>query len=168
MMKRQKTERQALESLAGLCSRSEHCTADLLDKLRRWNIPSDACSRIMDRLVSDGYVDDRRYAELFVSEKVNISHWGRRKIEQALKMKHIAGSVYGEFLSAVSDEEWLSHLRPLLKEKASMLPPLDERQRSMKLIRFALSRGFDMNLIRICLADSGLPDDADFQEEFED
>lgn len=160
-MKRQKTEQQVLESLASICSRAEHCTADLEEKLRRWNVPADARMRIIARLEHEGYVDDSRYAELFVSEKVNIAGWGRRKIEQALRMKHIDSSTYAPYLDAVTEEEWLSHLRPLLKSKAASLPPLDEWQRSARLMRFALSRGFEMQQIRICLDESGLPDDAD-------
>jgi len=44
-------------------------------------------------------------------------------------------------------------LRPLLESKRRTLKAATDYELNMKLIKFALSRGFDMETIRKCLTD---------------
>ena len=76
-------------------------------------------------------------------------------------MKHIDKSVANEVLDDISDEEYLSVLRPLLKQKRKSTKAQSEYELTMKLIRFALSRGFTMDIIRQCI-------DVDDEDEFLD
>ena len=46
--KKQITEQQALSKLTGLCARAEHCSGEMLDKLRQWRIDEEAQDRIME------------------------------------------------------------------------------------------------------------------------
>ena len=47
------SEPQALQKLAALCSRSEHSSGEIREKMRRWQLPSDAQERIVQRLVDE-------------------------------------------------------------------------------------------------------------------
>ena len=87
------TEEQALQKLAALCSQSEHCTSEMKEKMTRWGIDEDAQQRVVEYLVANRYVDDRRYARSFVNDKLKYNKWGPRKIEQSLWMKHIDESI---------------------------------------------------------------------------
>ena len=42
------TEQQAQNRLATLCAKGEHCTQEMLEKLRKWEIDDEAQARIMD------------------------------------------------------------------------------------------------------------------------
>ena len=111
------TEEQALQKLAALCSQSEHCTSEMKEKMTRWGIDEDAQQRVVEYLVANRYVDDRRYARSFVNDKLKYNKWGPRKIEQSLWMKHIDESILREALDDVDNEEYISVLRPLLTSK---------------------------------------------------
>ena len=111
------TEQGAYLQLAQLCARSEHCQYELTEKMRRWGMTEEAQARVMQRLVSERYVDDLRFARAFVKDKILYNKWGRRKVEQALWAKRISDDVRAEVLSEVADEQYLSVLRPLLKQK---------------------------------------------------
>jgi SOS response regulatory protein OraA/RecX len=49
---------QGLQRAAALCSQSEHCVADITEKLLRWGISRADSNRIIDRLIDEKYIDD--------------------------------------------------------------------------------------------------------------
>ena len=155
------TEQGAYLQLAQLCARSEHCQHDMLEKMRRWDMSEDAQARVMQRLVSERYVDDERYARAFVHDKIRYNKWGRRKVEQTLWQKRIDDDIRQQVLSEVDDEEYLSVLRPLLKQKRRSTKADSDYELNQKLMRFALSRGFTYDIIRQCLDVS----EEDFSED---
>lgn len=155
------TEQGAYLQLAQLCARSEHCQHDLTEKMRRWEMTDEAQARVMQRLVSERYVDDERYARAFVRDKIKYNKWGRRKVEQALWQKHIDDDIRQRVISEVDDEEYLSVLRPLLKQKRRSTKAESDYEQNQKLVRFALSRGFTYDIIRQCI-------DVDEDDTFED
>ena len=117
-MKTEITEQEALSRLAALCSRGEHSSGEMIEKMRRWQLDEMAQTRILERLVHDKYVDDERFARAFIHDKLRYNHWGRRKIEQALWQKGVDRDVYAPLLDTVSDEDYLAELRPLLRQKS--------------------------------------------------
>jgi regulatory protein len=145
------TEQGAYLQLAQLCARAEHCQYELIEKMRRWEMSDEAQARVMQRLVSERYVDDERYARAFVRDKIRYNKWGRRKVEQALWMKHIDDDIRSRALSEVDDEEYLSVLRPLLKQKRRSIKAASDYELSQKLVKFALGRGFTFDIIRQCI-----------------
>lgn len=146
-----KTEQEAYLTLAAICAKAEHCQWEMLEKMRRWELSDEAQARVMERLVKERYVDDERYARAFVLDKIRYNKWGQRKVEQALWQKHIDDDIRQRVLSEVDDEEYLSVLRPLLKQKRRSVKASSDYEMNQKLIRFALGRGFRFDIIRQCL-----------------
>lgn len=170
MLKRPILESQALKKLADLCAKGEHCSGEMLEKMRKWGLSEDAQARIMEKLTAMKYVDDARYTEFFVHDKIRYNRWGRRKIEQALWQKRVDSSISTPVLDAVEDEEYLEVLRPLLASKYPTIKAESDYERSMKLIKFAMGRGFTIDLIRKCI-DEGVveaDDSIDFVDDGED
>jgi regulatory protein len=119
--------------------------------MRRWGMSDEAQARVMQRLVSERYVDDERYTQAFVRDKIRYNKWGRRKVEQALWQKHIDKDIREQILNEVDDDEYLSVLRPLLKQKQKTLKGGTDYERNQKLVKFALQRGFTYDIIRQCI-----------------
>ena len=166
---KQKTEQDAYLTLAALCAQAEHCQYEMLEKMRRWELDDEAQARVMQRLVSERYVDDERYARAFVKDKVRYNKWGRRKVEQALWQKHIDEDIRQQVLDEIDDEEYISVLRPLLKQKRRSTKAANDYQLNQKLMRFALGRGFTFDIIRQCMDLDNLEDldDLDSLENLE-
>ena len=74
-----RSENDAYLTLAALCAQAEHCQYEMLEKMRRWELPEDAQARVMQRLVSERYVDDERYTRAFVKDKVRQRALCRRR-----------------------------------------------------------------------------------------
>ena len=150
--------KQAFSRLASLCARREYCQHDMLEKMRQWDLSDEEQAQVMEQLVEGRYVDDERYARAFVGDKVRYGKWGRRKIEQALWVKHIDEGIAASVLDEVDNEEYLAVLRPLVKQKLRSTSAASDYERRMKVMKHALSRGFTSDLIRQCL---DAPEDLD-------
>ena len=167
-MKKAITEQEAYLQLAALCAQAEHCQQEMRDKMRRWELDETAQNRIVARLVKERYIDDERYARAFVKDKIRYNKWGRRKVQQALWLKHIDSEIQQRVLDEIDEKEYekeyLDVLRPLLKQKRKSIRAMSDYELRQKLVRFALGRGFGFDIIRQCLD----VDDIDIDEEDED
>lgn len=123
------------------------------EKMTRWGIDEDAQQRVVEYLVANRYVDDRRYARSFVNDKLKYNKWGPRKIEQSLWMKHIDESVLREALDDVDNEEYISVLRPLLTSKRKTTKAETDYEMNQKLLRFAIGRGFTFEQVKEVIDD---------------
>ena len=160
---KQISEEDALLRLTSLCSTAEHCSHEMIEKMQRWQLANDAQARIIEYLVKEKYIDDERYARFFAKDKIRYNKWGRRKVEQAMWLKHIDGDIQRDVLDDIDDEEYIAVLRPLLKTKRKSVKASNDYEMNMKLIRFAMGRGFTMDIIRQCL-DNDNYDDIDNED----
>jgi len=149
---KQKTEQEAYLTLASLCANAEHCQWEMREKMRRWELSEEAQTRILNRLVSERYIDDVRFARAFVKDKVKYNKWGRRKVEQALWQKHIDEDIRQQVLDEIADEDYVLVLRPMLQQKRKSIKANSDYELKGKLIRFAVSRGFTMDIIKQCIS----------------
>lgn len=145
------TEQQALFKLTALCSQAEHCSGEMTEKMQKWGIAEDVQARIMAYLTKEKYIDDERYCRFFIRDKIKYNGWGRRKIEQALYLKQVPKSVSAPVFAEIDEAEYLAVLRPLLQQKYKTIKANSDYERSMKLIKFAMGRGFDLEIIRKCI-----------------
>lgn len=155
------TEKEVLSRLQTLCARSEHCSHEMREKMMRWGVSSDVQDKIVDRLIDDKFIDDERFARVFISDKLRFNHWGRRKIEQALFQKRIPKQISQPILNEITDQEYIEQLLPLIKSKRKSLSSVeDDYELRQRLVRFALQRGFTFDVIRQVIDGA---DDFDFE-----
>ena len=145
------TEQEALQKLSALCARAEHSSGEMLEKMRRWQLSEDVRERVLDRLIDEKFVDDERFARLFVREKIRFDRWGRRKIEQALYQKGVVSDISHRVLDEVDDEAYVAELKKLIAAKRRSVQAESDYEMRAKLTKYALGRGFDYNVIRQCI-----------------
>ena len=140
---------EAYKKLAERCSKSEICTGEALDKLRQWSINSTEANKIVQRLVDERFIDDERFAGIWVRERLYNAHWGLLKIRNSLRLKQIDTDIIDSAISENLDQDkYCANLAAALRSKARSLPSPLSYENKMKLARFALSRGYEPNLVK--------------------
>ena len=145
------TYEMALQRLSALCASAEHCEYEMTEKMRKWEVEESDRERIMEYLRKAKFVDDERYARAFVKDKIKYNKWGRRKVEQGLWAKHIAEDIRQRVLDEVDESQYKSVLTDLMKSKRRSIKAANDYEMNRKLIKFALSRGFDYSIVRHCI-----------------
>ena len=65
--KKPMTEEQALLKLTTLCTKAEHCSQEMLDKMKKWGLEEEAIARNMEFLTQKKFIDDERFARFFIN-----------------------------------------------------------------------------------------------------
>lgn len=142
-----KTEAQLLNTLAKYCSLTERCLFDVRKKIRTEGLSEEVEKRIIDRLLQEKFIDEKRFVRSFVNDKFRFNHWGRVKIAHELKMKDIKQELYREALDAIDEQEYAAVLNDMLAKKQRSVKGRSPQDIFQKLCRFAASRGFEVPLI---------------------
>jgi regulatory protein len=145
------TENEALNRMATYCSAAEHCRADVCEKLRNRKLGEDAIERILNRLETEGFIDEERYTRSFVNDKFRFAKWGKVKIKQALFFKQIPSEMVKKGLEELNEKEYLSVLRELIEKKKKSIHDKNKYEQLERLIQFALGKGFEMKDIEKCI-----------------
>ncbi len=146
-MKKALSPAEATERLEILCARSEQCSADIRRKLYNWGIGSSQSQRIIERLEQDRYIDDSRFAKAYVRDKYRFSAWGRIKITAGLIAKRIPRHIIDEALLEIDSRTYALTAFKAIRSKLRTLPPdMPRYDIRARLMRFALSRGYESSL----------------------
>ena len=146
-MKKEYTLEELLHKAASYCSISEHCVSEVEDKLTAWGVSITDKQKIIDRLISEDFINEKRFCIYFVKDKFRFNKWGKIKISYAMKQKGLSNEQINNALSTIDDGEYEELLASILKTKLVGLKYEYEYEKQGKLFRFAQSRGFESNVI---------------------
>lgn len=130
-----------LNNMRRLCSRREYCVSDIRNKLMaQLEGNTVKVQEILDSLQKDKYLDDMRYAVCYARDKSSIAGWGETKIRYMLSSKGISREVIAKAIEEIDQSRAKIRLDKLLENKYRILK--DDPQCKIKLLRFALGRGY--------------------------
>jgi len=139
-----------LSRLQKLCSKAEYCRADVYRKaLKDMEGDAEAAGKVTEQLVADKYVDDARYASAYAREKAGLQGWGPVKIRFQLRAKGVSDADIASALQDIEPEKADARLEKLLAAKARTLE--GDPQFRLKLLKFALSRGYEYDTVEAAL-----------------
>ena len=162
--KRTKTPEQALASLMRLCARAEKSEGDARRLMRGWGLAERDAEAVLARLVRERFIDDTRYAEAFVREKLRLSGWGEYKIRTALQRKGVRREVIDAALAQADRSAMGQRLAEQLARKARTVKYATAYELKTKLIRYGLSLGYDYEAVMDAVAQ--LVKDTDTCDDF--
>ena len=145
--KKVKTPEQALAALMRLCARAEKSQEDARRLMRGWGVAEKDAEQVLGRLVRDRFIDDSRYAEAFVREKLRLSGWGEYKIRTALQRKGVSKERIDAALSQADRPAMGERLAQQLERKARTVKYTSQYELKTKLIRYGLSLGYDYEAV---------------------
>lgn len=140
-----------LEKLRYFCAIQERSPRQLTEKLFRLQLTADKHPWFVQQLKEGGFINDKRFAFLFVRSKMNQNHWGCIKIRYELLSHGIPAEIIEEALKEIDEADYLALITKLAKEKEKSIKDQDPYIRKQKILAFLSSKGFEPNLILDCL-----------------
>lgn len=122
---------------------------EMVQRLRQKNFSAGVINRVIDKLVSLRLIDDSRFAEAFVAEKVSSKPVGKRELVRKLHEKGVSGETALNAISGLSDDAIQFELAlKAARTKLRSLRRFESEKRKEKLIAFLARRGFDWDIIK--------------------
>jgi len=139
--------KEALSYAMDLCSRQEKCNSEIREKLTKFNLPEPQIEKVLNVLKQEGFIDEARYAGMFVRDKLRFNHWGRVKIRYMLSGKQIPEKIINEAIQGIDEQDYREILMDELKKKRRQIKDANPYTARNKLARFGQQRGFESGLI---------------------
>ena len=141
-----KSADEALKALMRQCARSERSSGDALRLMRHWGVAETEQQKVLQKLIEQRFINDRRYAEAYSREKSRLAGWGSRKIAMQLRQKGVAADIIADVVSQLDGDEQLQRLVDKLQRKRSIIKAATTYELRGKLLRYALGLGYDYDL----------------------
>jgi len=138
------------------CAYQERAQQEVRDKLYDWGLWPEAVENIIVELIGANFLNEERFAKSYAQGKFRQKGWGRIKIKQGLKFKKIPEVLLKKALLTIDGDDYVAMLNKILTKKAPLLTEKAPYKRRHKLQQYALSRGFEADLINDVLKNSEL------------
>lgn len=129
------------------CAYQERSHHEVRKKLYSLGLRNDAIDEILSRLITDGFINEERFAKAFSGGKFRIKSWGRLKIEQALSQHDITAQCIAIGLREIDEDAYRSTLKKLIHKKSDLLDETNIYQRRDAISKYVIAKGFEPELV---------------------
>ena len=136
-------------------NRRERTVGELRLQLERKGVSEHIADEVVGQLLEDGYLDDSRFALMFVHDKRELEGWGSERIRRELRARGLDRDLIDTALERhqqefAADETELDRAVALLRGRFPA-PPRDRRERD-RALGALIRKGFDSELAVDALA----------------
>jgi len=124
----------------------ERTQAEMRAHLQRQGIDPRDVERSIQALVEQGYLDDARFAHLFVQDKRELAEWGADRIRQVLRTRGVDAEVVEEALAEREQESEGEIERALAVLRRRFPSPAGDRRERERALGVLLRKGYDVDL----------------------
>ena len=143
-MKGRPTLKETMLKLRSFCAARERSHKEVRTKLLGMHIYGSDLEEIISQLISDGFLNEERFARGYASGKFRISKWGRNKIAYGLRSQNVADYSIDKGLQEIDEEEYLSTLRELIERHLKGNHKFEAKQKTVAAMQ---RKGFETELI---------------------
>ncbi|GAA3600294.1 regulatory protein RecX [Flavivirga amylovorans] len=147
LSKKTYTVQEATKKLEHYCAYQERCHQEVRQKLTNMHMIPEAIDMIIVHLLEHNFLNEERFAKAFVSGKLKIKHWGRRRLTYELKKKDVVKVNINQALSEIGNEEYIEVFNDLAEKKANSIKETNKFKRRKKLIDFLIYKGWESDLV---------------------
>ena len=142
-------DRLILQKAASYCAYQERTQDEVRQRLKKWNVWGEEADELIAELISMNYLSEERFAKTYAGGKFRVKNWGRMKIRQELNRRGLSQYSIEKGMGEIEDKAYVESLKTLLVKKKNLLlkTESDAFKLKQKLVRFALGKGYESELV---------------------
>ena len=139
-------EKYILEKIQSYCQYQERYIKEVRNKLFSLKATNKTADKILQSLIDNDYLNEDRYAKMFIQGKLRIKKWGRIKLKYELRLKGLDINIIDDNINKIKEEEYIQYFNEFSISKIKFLKGTkDQRKRSF--INYFTYRGWENSLI---------------------
>ena len=146
-MKEALTLKEAQLKLEYYCSYQERCHQEVAQKAGDLGMKSDETDFIVVHLIQHNFLNEERFARSFARGKHRIKLWGKNRIVNELKQRHISAPNIKCALTEISEEEYHDTFDKLAERHWETIRETNVQKKKKKFCDYLLRKGWESNLI---------------------
>jgi len=141
------TPQQAKEKIRRYCAYQERSHLEVRNKLYAYGLHRGDVDEIITGLITEGFLNEERYAKAFAGGKFRMKKWGRIRITHALEEKGVSRNCILIGLGEIDEDQYVQTLRELLKEKSGSLEEGNAYAFRDRLSKYAIQKGYEPEIV---------------------
>ncbi len=129
------------------CAFQERSHHEVRNKLYEYGLHRNDVEELITRLITEGFLNEERFAKAFAGGKFRMKKWGRNKIAHVLEAHKVTPRCIQKGLDEIDEREYIKTLRNLLKKKLSQNEGTNLFKKRDKVARFAIGKGYEPELV---------------------
>lgn len=140
---------QALQFAMKLIGLRRRSVFEITKRLELKGFNKDIISEVLEELERYKYIDDEKFAESYINDRMNFRPCGKLMIEKELKEKGIAENIINDKISElISEEKELESAGILVRKKLKIIGGnVDKRRVYQKIASYLQSKGYSFDTI---------------------
>jgi regulatory protein len=141
------TPEEAKKKILRFCAYQERSHQEVRNKLFELGLYASKVDEILAFLITEGFLNEERFARAFAGGKFRMKKWGRLKITRELEQRNLSARCIRMGLKEIDEDDYRKTLADLLERKNHQLDEPDAFIRRDKLARFAIHKGYEPDLV---------------------
>jgi regulatory protein len=141
------TPAEALSKIYKYCAYQERSHKEVKNKLIEYGLRYGEADEILARLITEGFLNEERYAKAFAGGKFRMMKWGKLKIQKELEMQGLTSRCIRIGLNEIDAKDYSKTLASLVKRKWSQISETNVFKKKNKLARFIIGKGYEPELV---------------------
>jgi len=146
-MEKKLTPQQALQKICHYCAYQERSHKEVRNKLYSYGLWGSEVEDLLTHLITEGYLNEQRFAKSYAGGKFRIKKWGKVKIERQLEAHGLTSNCIKIGLKEIDPEEYLLTLKSLIRKKWNSTEEASPFKKKDKVARHAIMKGYEPDLV---------------------
>ena len=134
---------EALAKILHYCAYQERSHKEVKTKLYGYGLYSNQVDEIISQLITDGFLNEERFAKAFAGGKFRIKKWGKLKIKNELEFLGLTKNCIQSGLKEIAPSDYSKTLKALIKKKSALIKEENLFKKRDKVARFAIAKGYE-------------------------
>ena len=139
--------KEAIQKIEHYCAYQERCHEEVVSKLWSMKLNASEIDEVVVHLIEHNFLNESRFACSFARGKHRIKHWGKIRIINELKMRHINQTLINLALKEITPEEYIATFENLAERNWNSINENNVIKKRKKFCDYMLRRGFESNLV---------------------
>lgn len=137
---------EAKQKLEQFCVYQERCHTEVIDKMHKLKVNSALHDSVIVHLIKNNFLNEERFACSFSRGKHKFKGWGKQRIEQELKFRHISSYNIKTALKEI-EIDYLKNFYSLAQKKWETITDTIPQKKKNKWIGYLMRKGYESHLI---------------------
>jgi len=141
--KKRLTPQEAFVRVCRYCAYQERSHLEVRRKLFTYGLFPSEVEELIARLITEGFLNEERFAKAFAGGKFRMKKWGRHKILRALEAHGLSDRCIQRGMQEIDSTAYTKTLTSLLTKKLASLKGVDPFKRKQKAGMYAIGKGYE-------------------------
>jgi len=137
----------ALAKIQRYCAYQERSHKEVKNKLYDYGLYTSQVDEILSQLITDGFLNEERFAKAYAGGKFRMKKWGKLKIKNELEFLGLTKNCIQRGLKEIESADYSKTLKSLIKKKSAEINEENLFKKRDKVARFVIGKGYEPEMV---------------------